>query len=1146
MITAPICATPDAIVICRYINVEGSILLQSSGSFSVELNAPVCPTPSTFVEGTFYFKASINGGTTFPFSGGNITFVLPTLTISKAFDSILGGDVVVITGATFDSRVTKAVVNFDNLPATCTVTTDDLTCTVPILYTLGAVNIRVSLDGGATFPFKPISFISFTIDLIAPTLLFEPVLTIGWFADETHVLTWNANAFTGVSPSTPVTATLFVFPSRSTWQPVATVGTSLVQTRSICIQLQESLFGLSVLDGMSASATFMIRLQAGMKIISTEFFIFARHGDFSDSRTQVWAQTDSAQTSADRPACPCTSSQAGADLRFFQVKPLWKPSSVLRSASHLAAAVCLIARFPNFAGAGVTCCYDAAGSIINPGLAGAGTVDAAHTLPFAALYSHQASDLTPFQHSCANNAEPATCNIFHDHRPSPVCTDYVAPVFASVIGLGHFHTFDGTDYNFNGLGEYILATVSGFSAFQLQGRMVLAPNSMTSTALNTVVASEKGSTTVQVSVTSTNKIVLLGDGIPVTPVNVWSLKGVVLTMETNRFNLTFASGTRVVVSQAAGILSVFVTFPEAFSGHTAGLLGRWDGAKLNDFLLPDRVTTIPVTSSVTTIFSEFAPHWLISTATSIFTYPTGITTASFVDPSFIPAFVAAPLSNCGASFTMSANTVCGTSTNCLADAAATCNVEVATKTVKDKSNIDAIISTVNAAPPVITLAVGASIVSLNPGISFIKPINPPGQTAFSELLLSDTAGTTWVISPVTPGVSINVDGALDVDTAQVPTALLPLTISVVATNPSGISSKIPLNIGCTCGCDLLTSTVRFHNSVVVPNSAAVIPGSCDNSGTAPTAPPAFTCSINCASRESCVGDNSCDVCNAGYSGPTCAPFTCSNHCATQTNCVADNSCTKCNAGFFGPTCDTCNAHGTIDAAGHCACEVGFDGPHCEIECPFGYIANPMVRTDRACDTLRWTCPANCRDAVCPNNECANCKAGFDGGDCHACPRGMGGPGCNTTYTCGSNCDKQLSFCSDFDTCAVTCLTGFKGKNCNETCEFGYSGVNCAIAPAVAGLCPVLPGFRPSGLSSFQTRDVKVNVVVTRNKQVIARAPCSPQGVYIVKTLPDVKEPVQLQCFSYFGATRVLEYFKAIDFASTADLHAQLPVNCLNP
>lgn len=82
-------------------------------------------------------------------------------------------------------------------------------------------------------------------------------------------------------------------------------------------------------------------------------------------------------------------------------------------------------------------------------------------------------DMKAYYSCCAWQDEQAIgCETFRfERRPSQDCIAYQPPQMGAVYGDPHITTFDGLDYTFNGMGEFVIARGdNGVEKFDVQGR----------------------------------------------------------------------------------------------------------------------------------------------------------------------------------------------------------------------------------------------------------------------------------------------------------------------------------------------------------------------------------------------------------------------------------------------------------------------------------------------------------------------------------------------------------------------------------------------------------------------------------------------------------------------------------------------------
>ena len=214
------------------------------------------------------------------------------------------------------------------------------------------------------------------------------------------------------------------------------------------------------------------------------------------------------------------------------------------------------------------------------------------------------------------------------------------------------------------------------------------------------------------------------------------------------------------------------------------------------------------------------------------------------------------------------------------------------------------------------------------------------------------------------------------------------------------------------------------------------------------------------------------VCDAGYTGATCAHKACPGSCSFHGIC-SEGVC-YCAPDWSGKACETrvhdCYFHGNYSAiSGTCTCEPGWIGPECQ-------------QPDRSCNgrgvwslsSASCVCEAGYVGAACESKQCpinprmpsVNCSGlGFCvDGACHCAP-GRAGPSCDQlacsaggcnhgrcqpdgTCKCdigwgGKTCTKRQ--CAGLDSWTLTLCSGHGACQADGTCQCrsGWSGIGCA-------------------------------------------------------------------------------------------------------
>ncbi|KAM5237766.1 sushi domain-containing protein 2 [Ctenodactylus gundi] len=355
------------------------------------------------------------------------------------------------------------------------------------------------------------------------------------------------------------------------------------------------------------------------------------------------------------PDCPCTLAQARADSgRFFTDYGCdIEQGSVCTY--HPGAVHCVrsVQASPRYA-SGQQCCYTKAGTqLLTADSMGGSTPDRGHdwgappyrTPPRVPTMSHWLYDVISFYYCCLWAPE---CSRYMQRRPSSDCRTYRPPRLASVFGDPHFVTFDGTNFTFNGRGEYVLLE-SPLSYLRIQARA--QPGTFNGTAargtgLTAVAVQEGGSDVIEVRLAGAAGVleVLLNEKLLSFSELSWmDLKGLFLSVAAkDKVSVMLASGAGLEVSTQGPFLSVSVLLPEKFQNHTQGLLGTLNGDRGDDFTLRSG-KVLPLNSSDRELF-QFGADWAVHNASSLFTYDSWSLVYDFLyrpkhDPAFTPLFL---------------------------------------------------------------------------------------------------------------------------------------------------------------------------------------------------------------------------------------------------------------------------------------------------------------------------------------------------------------------------------------------------------------------------------------------------------------------------------------------------------------------------
>ncbi|XP_057703561.1 fibrillin-3 [Corythoichthys intestinalis] len=224
---------------------------------------------------------------------------------------------------------------------------------------------------------------------------------------------------------------------------------------------------------------------------------------------------------------------------------------------------------------------------------------------------HIDKDLLPFQWCCIGSP---LCHLYLKKRPVDRCSGYswanldgsklangATQGLAMVYGILHFITFDGTEYSFKALGEFVIVRLSsntGSNIFTLQGQTErLHTHKKGSINFPAVVrmasfhqgigkiewrCAEKGEG-LQLFVDNVEIFVTVG------VVHVGEKDFVVRCISVDRCAALYAGGLHVLVWRVEGRnqLAAIVEVPQTFYNRTIGLMGLWSTNRSDDFLMSD-------------------------------------------------------------------------------------------------------------------------------------------------------------------------------------------------------------------------------------------------------------------------------------------------------------------------------------------------------------------------------------------------------------------------------------------------------------------------------------------------------------------------------------------------------------------------------
>ncbi|CAJ0929764.1 unnamed protein product, partial [Ranitomeya imitator] len=179
-----------------------------------------------------------------------------------------------------------------------------------------------------------------------------------------------------------------------------------------------------------------------------------------------YSEPDSSSWDAGIPSCPCLKSQAAKDYTFIpEVLPSSSSDLVVTLRRLQSNGTGFQSTLPNQYAAGRRCVYSADGYLIR-----GFTRYFIHNSYANGIQEHINRDLRPFFWCCSKSP---LCHLYYKRRPLDTCAGYSSPGLGLVYGTLHFSMFDGQEYTFKGLGEFVivrLSSIMGANVFTLQGQ----------------------------------------------------------------------------------------------------------------------------------------------------------------------------------------------------------------------------------------------------------------------------------------------------------------------------------------------------------------------------------------------------------------------------------------------------------------------------------------------------------------------------------------------------------------------------------------------------------------------------------------------------------------------------------------------------
>lgn len=224
------------------------------------------------------------------------------------------------------------------------------------------------------------------------------------------------------------------------------------------------------------------------------------------------------------------------------------------------------------------------------------------------------------------------CHLSTDARDKVHVKAYKNEPGGGSTGDPHITTFDGAHYDFQSVGEFVLAKAEGFEVQERQAPMTDSRLASVNTALGLRVGSDRLSFAQE------------GDGLQIrlngTGTGFGSAAtrlpggGTVSVDDDGHYVVTWPDTTQADILPLGPWGLIVEIYPsQTLKGKTRGLLGDDDGNSEND-LVTGTGATLPIPPDTGRLYGAFADTWRVTDAASLLPYPAGTTTATFTDRTF--------------------------------------------------------------------------------------------------------------------------------------------------------------------------------------------------------------------------------------------------------------------------------------------------------------------------------------------------------------------------------------------------------------------------------------------------------------------------------------------------------------------------------
>ncbi|KAM5332822.1 mucin-4 isoform 4-T4 [Glossophaga mutica] len=564
----------------------------------------------------------------------------------------------------------------------------------------------------------------------------------------------------------------------------------------------------------------------------------------------------------DHISCPCSWQQGLWDLRFQPIQIGWWGLGSRQLCS-----------FSSWRG-GVCCSYGPWGELLQG---------------WRVQSLRQLEQELQLQDWCCHRTDRSSfCALYHQRQPRISCAWYRPPRPAWMFGDPHITTFDGVNYTFNGLGDFLLVRArDGNSSFLLQGRTAQTGSAQATNFIAFAAqynTSSLASITIQwllepndtIHVWLNNQTVTFEDG---KDQEIFNTTGVVMNRNGSLVSASLDGTVIVSVIALSNILHASCSFPEEYRNRTEGLLGVWNGYPGDDFKMPNG-TVIPPGSTEKELF-HYGMTWEIN-GTSLLGKRD-----NHLPSNFTPLFFDQLMQN------KSLTSGCNGDTQCIHDTLATGNIGTGLHTKMFLRSYQKMNNTLNQYPPSID------------GAQELKAYM--GNTTLIHYKSNSKDVTFTLKNNNTDDFKLFENGTL----LWTPSLLKPFTLEILARNVKDNLSSVLQPKTMVCACKEKKQCLYNQTSWVGNSSLEVAGCKCDDNNFGHYCERSKDlCDEQCFPNVKCIPGQGCEACPSNLTGDGrhCAPLQhyelCQNASCPVNYCYNQGRCYISQTPGCQPTC-TC-------------------------------------------------------------------------------------------------------------------------------------------------------------------------------------------------------------------------------------------------